>query len=102
MTPTVNGELVNRVQQLRLDNQLGTDTGRRGGGGGSWLPWLLCGLLAASWVGVGVRYYRTPGGARSADSTDAGAKQPNAAAPQAKRWARPCLTPRSGWRPASA
>ncbi len=78
MTPTVNGELVNRVQQLRLDGQLGTDTGRRGGG--SWLPWLLCALLAVSWVGVGVRYYRTPGVARSADAGDAGAKSPGAAA----------------------
>jgi HlyD family secretion protein len=75
-TPTANGELVNRVQQLRLDGQLGTDTGRRGGG--SWVPWLLCGLLAVSWVGVGVRYYRQPSVSRPADSVE-GAKQPGAA-----------------------
>jgi HlyD family secretion protein len=77
-TPTANGELVNRVQQLRLDGQLGTDTGRRGGG--SWVPWLLCGLLAVSWVGVGVRYYRQPGAARPADTVE-GAKQPAAVQP---------------------
>ncbi len=72
-TPTANGELVSRVQQLRLDGQLGTETGRRGGG--SWLPWLLCGLLAVSWVGVGVRYYRQPSVTRTAEPAD-GAKQP--------------------------
>ena len=60
----VNGDLVNRVQQLRLDNQLGT--GRPRGGGGSWLPWILCGLLAAAWAGVGVRWYKaTPSGDRT-------------------------------------
>jgi RND family efflux transporter MFP subunit len=59
-TPSPNGELIDRVQRLRLDNQLGRGpaTGR-----GSWLPWVLCGLMAVAWVGVGVRYLRT----RSAD-----------------------------------
>lgn len=55
--PSANGELADRVQQLRLDNQLGT--GKSTGGGGSWLPWMLCGLLALTWVGVGVRWYKT-------------------------------------------
>lgn len=50
-----NGELRNRVQQLRLDNQLGAKTG---GGGASWLPWMLCALLALTWAGVAVRSYR--------------------------------------------
>jgi multidrug resistance efflux pump len=79
MTPTVNGELVNRVQQLRLDGQLGTETGapRRGG---SWLPWLLCALLSVSWVGVGVRYYRQTGAARPADGTEPNAKAPSSTA----------------------
>ena len=55
--PSANGELADRVQQLRLDNQLGT--GKSTGSGGSWLPWVLCGLLAITWVGVGVRWYKT-------------------------------------------
>ncbi|MDB5309905.1 MAG: hypothetical protein JWO38_4107 [Gemmataceae bacterium] len=54
---SANGDLVNRVQQLRLNDQLGAGTARRGGG--SWLPWVLCGLLALTWAGVGVRSYRT-------------------------------------------
>ena len=54
---SANGDLVNRVQQLRLDGQLGA--GKSGAGGGSWLPWVLCGLLAIAWVGVGVRWYKT-------------------------------------------
>jgi HlyD family secretion protein len=77
MTPTANGELVNRVQQLRLDGQLGTETGP-GRSGGSWLPWVLCALLAASWVGVGVRFYRQTGAARPADGGEPSAKAPAA------------------------
>ena len=53
--PSTNGDLVNRVQQLRLGEHLGTS--RRSGG--SWLPWVLCGLLAVTWAGVGVRWYKT-------------------------------------------
>jgi HlyD family secretion protein len=56
VVPSTNGELINRVQQLRLDEQLGRGPGR--GSRGSWLPWVLCGLMAIAWVGVGVRYYR--------------------------------------------
>jgi HlyD family secretion protein len=56
-SPSTNGELINRVQQLRLDSQLGRGPG--GGGRGAWLPWVLCGLMAIAWVGVGVRYYKT-------------------------------------------
>lgn len=89
MTPTVNGELVNRVKELRLDDQLGADTGSRRGGG-SWLPWLLCGLLAVSWVGVGVRYYRQTNSARPADGGEPTAKAPTA------------TTPTSGGAPAAA
>ena len=51
---STNGDLADRVQQLRLDNQLGA---AKSGGGGSWLPWVLCGLLAVTWAGVGVRSY---------------------------------------------
>lgn len=63
--PSANGDLVNRVQQLRLGDQLGT--GR--GSGGSWLPWVLCGLLAITWAGVGVRWYKTADAEKSGDAT---------------------------------
>lgn len=55
--PAPNGELVNRVQQLRLAEQLGAGKAARGGGT-AWLPWTLCGLLAVTWAGVGIRGYR--------------------------------------------
>jgi multidrug resistance efflux pump len=78
-----NGELADRVQQLRLDTQLGT--GRGSGGRGSWLPWVLCGLMAVTWVGVGVRWYKSapqrddaPGGAPAASSGNAPATLPGA------------------------
>jgi HlyD family secretion protein len=58
-TPSVNGTLVDRVQQLRLDSQLGRGPGT-GAGRGAWLPWVLCGLMAVAWVGVGVRYLKKP------------------------------------------
>ena len=48
---SANGDLINRVQQLRLKDDLGP--ARRSGG--SLLPWVLCGLLAITWAGVGVR-----------------------------------------------
>jgi multidrug resistance efflux pump len=65
----VSGDLVNRVQQLRLDNQLGA--GKRPGGG-SWLPWVLCGLLAVTWAGVGIRWYKAaPAGGEGADGAAA-------------------------------
>ncbi|MGL6096406.1 MAG: HlyD family secretion protein, partial [Fimbriiglobus sp.] len=56
--PAVNGELVNRVQQLRLDNQLAT--AKAGGGGSAWLPWVLCALLAGTWATAALRTYRIP------------------------------------------
>ena len=59
-TATRNGELKNRVQQLRLNNQLGTDRGGRGSGT-SWLPWILCFGLAITWAAVGIRSYQTKG-----------------------------------------
>jgi multidrug resistance efflux pump len=50
--PIANGELVHRVQQLRLNDQLGA-------GGAAWLPWVLCAILALAWAGLGIRAYRT-------------------------------------------
>jgi len=54
--PSANGELINRVQQLRLAGQLGT--GGSGGNRGAWLPWVLCAMMAVTWAGVGVRWYK--------------------------------------------
>ncbi|OWK36668.1 HlyD family secretion protein [Fimbriiglobus ruber] len=52
-----NGELLTRVKQLRLDEQLGAAKSGRGGGAG-WLPWVLCALLAFAWATAGIRAYR--------------------------------------------
>lgn len=73
--PTTNGDLRNRVQQIRLDNQLGRGSGG-GGGGGSWLPWILCVLLALSWAGVAIRSYRatpTTSGGEAGSAANSGA-----------------------------
>jgi multidrug resistance efflux pump len=56
---SANGDLVDRVQQLRLDDQLGNGKSGTGISRGAMLPWVLCGLLAVTWVGVGVRWYRS-------------------------------------------
>ena len=55
--PHANGELINRVQQLRLNDQIGAGRGRSRG---SWVPWVLCGMMAVAWAGVGVRWYKSP------------------------------------------
>ena len=52
---SANGEMRNRVQQIRLDSQLGK--GSAGRSGASWLPWILTGLLALTWAGTGIRSY---------------------------------------------
>src|SRR6476469_8305387 len=79
-SPSTNGELINRVQQLRLDSQLGRGPG--GGGRGAWLPWVLCGLMAIAWVGVGVRYYKSNSTGSDASSGSAANAGPNPANPQ--------------------
>src|SRR5262249_53520033 len=60
-----------RVQQLRLDDQIGTARRSRG----SWLPWVLCAMLAVSWVAVGVKWLRSSG-ARSDDEAAPAASGP--------------------------
>src|SRR5437879_989607 len=70
--PSTNGDLVNRVQQLRLGEQL--DASRRSGG--SWLPWVLCGLLAITWAGVGVRWYKSAEAEKSGDVAAPGSNSP--------------------------
>ena len=55
--PTVESRnMKERVQRLRI----GGPTARAKGllGGITWLPWILCGVLALAWAGVGVRSYR--------------------------------------------
>ena len=63
---SANGDLANRVQELRLDSQLG-----KGGttGRGSWLPWVLCAMLAVAWVGVGVKVLRAPAAKPEGEAT---------------------------------
>lgn len=61
--PSTNGEMLNRVQQLRLDNtSAGSRTG--GGGGASWLPWVLALFLAITWAGIGIKEYKGAGNIR--------------------------------------
>lgn len=61
--PSTNGEMLNRVQQLRLDNTTaGSKTG--GGGGASWLPWVLALFLAITWAGIGIKEYKGAGNIR--------------------------------------
>jgi HlyD family secretion protein len=66
-SPERDGEMVGRVQQLRLDGQLGGAKAARPRNAG-WLPWLLAALLAFAWAGTGLRAYR-PG---PADANSAG------------------------------
>lgn len=68
--PLVNGEMRNRVQGLRLDSQLAASKASRGGGT-SWLPWVLCLVMAAAWAGVGIRSYKA-GAFNSNTTTEAG------------------------------
>ena len=78
---SANGEMLNRVQQLRLDNQLGAAK-RGGGGGATWLPWMLCVLLAGSWAFVAVRYYRTTKDDSPSASSAAATSSEKSAAPE--------------------
>jgi len=67
-SPSANGDLVNRVQQLRLKDEAGA----MHRSGGSWLPWVLCGLLAVTWAGVGIRWYKTAESDKSSENASAG------------------------------
>lgn len=51
-------EMLDRVQQLRLDSRLSGAKSARAGSGR--LPWILCGVLALTWAGVAIRTYRNP------------------------------------------
>lgn len=58
--PSPDGALVDRVQQLRLDTQLGRSPSH-GRSRANWLPWILVVLMAVAWAGVGIRVYRQGG-----------------------------------------
>jgi multidrug resistance efflux pump len=71
--------LRDRVRELQLDKRLeGTKSAK--GGGATWLPWILCILLALAWAGWGIRSYRgnsngNAGGTQgSGDATQQGAR----------------------------
>lgn len=65
LEPSANGELLNRVQQLRLTNSA-PGSKSSSGGSASWLPWVLALFLAITWAGIGIKEYRTPGNLRQA------------------------------------
>ena len=74
--PAQNGEMLSRVKQLRLDNQL--SGAKSGGGGATWLPWILCVVLAVTWAGVAIRSYKNGPQSDSVLATSPG-NAPNAA-----------------------
>jgi len=55
-TPSANGELRERVQKLRLGGNDGAKKGLLRSV--SWLPWVLCAMLAFAWGGIALRTYR--------------------------------------------
>ena len=55
-----HGDLLDRVQQLRLDGQLNAAKDARPRNA-PWLPWILAAALALAWAGMGLRTYRNPG-----------------------------------------
>ncbi|QJW96903.1 HlyD family secretion protein [Frigoriglobus tundricola] len=87
---SVNGDLADRVQQLRLDNQLGA---AKSGGGGSWLPWVLCGLLAVTWTGVGARWYKAAPAKDDAPSATPAASPGTGPAPGTQAGGAPAAEP---------
>jgi multidrug resistance efflux pump len=82
LEPSTNGSLVDRVHQLRLDDQL-AGGGKSVAARGSLLPWVLCGLLAVTWVGVGVRWYKSA--SHEGGVAPAAGANPNPAPPSGPR-----------------
>src|SRR5439155_10478730 len=85
MKPTANGELLNRVEKLRLGNRL--DGAKSSRGGAAWLPWALCILLALAWGGIGIRDYKkapaTNAAAPASGAADGSSPSPATSAPPA-------------------
>jgi multidrug resistance efflux pump len=78
--PAANGELIGRVQQLRLNNQLAATPRAARGGGAGWFPWLLCGIMAALWAAYGIKAYKAPAAPPPAAGTGEPAARPAASA----------------------
>lgn len=75
--------LTERVKGLRLSN---VPTTKRSSGAATWLPWILCLLMAVTWTSFAVRAYRSGGlaavvGSAPRPTTDA----PNVTAPSAEK-----------------
>jgi HlyD family secretion protein len=66
---SANGQasLKDRVRELQLTNRLEGAKGTKSGSSTSWLPWMLCILMALAWAGVGIRWYKTNGGSGTAN-----------------------------------
>lgn len=77
--PPTDGRLVDRVHQLRLNGAGSVTSG--GSRRGSWLPWVLCGVMAIAWAGIGLRGYRNPGTAESDTGAKAAPKNSTSAEP---------------------
>lgn len=92
--PQMNGELVSRVQQLRLDNQLGAAKAGRGGSG--WLPWVLCALLAGTWATVAIRTYRNAPAAAAGAAVPTGEAASTTAAPSEASDSNTTAAPEAG------
>ena len=72
--------LKDRVRELQLSNQLGAGRSSKGGSSTTWLPWLLCILMALAWAGMGIRWYRGGGSAGPGSTNEAGAGKDRSAA----------------------
>lgn len=75
--------LTERVKGLRLSN---VPTTKRSSGAATWLPWILCLLMAVTWTSFAVRAYRSGGlaavvGSTPRPTTDA----PNVTTPSAEK-----------------
>ena len=100
--PSPDGALVDRVQQLRLDTQLGRSPGN-GRSRAVWLPWILVILMAVAWAGVGIRVYRNGGltsPAPGPEGTNPAASGTPASSSTSGGGGPPSTTPRPGSTPA--
>src|SRR5262245_43100933 len=81
-SPSVNGEMLNRVQQLRLDNATSASAKSARGGGTSWLPWVLALFLGITWAGIGIKEYKGTGNIRKSLGGNAPAPSADPNAPK--------------------
>src|SRR5262245_3725057 len=91
-TPAEGVAFVDRVRALRMPGR--ADPGK--GGGGSWVPWVLCGLLAACSLSLAVRYYARPPAPRDDAGTAPAAGAATAAATDPGAAARPAMPSKKG------